>query len=336
MEEIRKARILAVSLAKEVDVKNQKVWELERKYDETSSRLSSMISEKDRMNQAFVEEMRNMQLFKLQSDKLKYELECQLSKMNSIVLENARLKDELLYQRKELEQRAKELEKREAQYDLERKSFHAEKEQLRVQNPSESNYSTTDIDDLRESLAEKEEELHDMDTLNQTLILREHMSNTELQDARKELINVLKFMDATIVGVKRMGEVSQRPFQDVCSQKFSAEDWEMRAVELSSLWQDKVNNPSWHPFKQVIKDGTLQEMIDEDDSQLKELRSHWGIEVYHAVVNALMELNEYNPSGRYPVSELWNFKEGRKATLKEVIECLIQQLKAGKSIKRRR
>lgn len=69
---------------------------------------------------------------------------------------------------------------------------------------------------------------------------------------------------------------------------------------------------------------------------MKELKSKWGEEVCVAVVNALLELNEYNPSGRYVVSELWNFKEGRKAHLKEVIECLIHQIKASKSLKRRR
>lgn len=80
----------------------------------------------------------------------------------------------------------------------------------------------------------------------------------------------------------------------------------------------------------------MQEMIDEDDNQLQELRSQWGDAAHNAVVNALLELNEYNPSGRYVVSELWNYKEGRKATLKEVIVCLVQQLKTLKSLKRRR
>ncbi|KAK3006572.1 hypothetical protein RJ639_016223 [Escallonia herrerae] len=210
--------------------------------------------------------------------------------------------------------------------------------QLKVQKPlGTDNSLSIHINDLSEQLAEKTEELHDMEILNQTLILRERMSNNELQDARKELINVLpNILDRTKVGIKRMGEVCQKPFQDVCLQKFSRKDWEVRAVELNSLWQEKVNNSNWHPFAKVIKDGMLEETIHEDDDQLKKLRSQFGEAVYNAVVNALLELNEYNPSGRYVVSELWNFKEGRKASLKEVIECVIEQLKILQSLKRRR
>ncbi|KVI04905.1 putative domain XH [Cynara cardunculus var. scolymus] len=336
--ELRKARSLAVSLAREVDMKNQRLWEMERHTEEISSRLNSMIAEKDRMNHTFSEEMRKMQVIGLQNAKLKTELECQLNKMHLLTQESERLKEEVAYQRKELELKANELEKRESQLDIERKSFYIEKEKI-AQNPFDSDYSmSVHINDLRDRLTEKEEELHDMDILNQTLILREHMSNNELQAARKELINVLpQILDATtIIGLKRMGEVAQKPFQDVCLQKFSAQDWELRSVELSSLWQDRVNNPNWHPFKQAIKDGKLKEMVDEDDSHLRELRSQWGEEACNAVVNALLELNEYNPSGRYVVSELWNFKEGRKANLKEVIDCLIQQMKAIKPLKRRR
>ncbi|KAJ0538454.1 hypothetical protein HanHA300_Chr08g0275131 [Helianthus annuus] len=338
VSEVRKARALAVNLAREVDMKNQKIWEMERYIEDISSRLNSMIAEKDRMNHAFSEEMRKMQVIGMQNAKLKSELECQISNMHLLVQESENLKEEVASQRKELEQRANELQKRESQLDNERTSFYLEKEKI-AQNPFDSDYSmTVHINGLRDRLTEKEEELHDMDNLNQTLILREHMSNNELQAARKELINVLPHIleSNSVIGLKRMGEVVQKPFQDVCMQRFSAQDWELRSVELSSLWQDKVNNPNWHPFKQAVKDGRMQEIIDEDDSDLRELKSQWGEEACKAVVNALLELNEYNPSGRYVISELWNFKEGRKANLKEVIECLIQQLKASRSLKRRR
>ncbi|KAD2805122.1 hypothetical protein E3N88_38499 [Mikania micrantha] len=338
VSELRKARGLVVNLAREVDLKNQRIWEMERHNEEISSRLNSMIAEKDRMNHAFSEEMRKMQVIGQQNAKLKTELECQISSMHLLVQESEKLKDEVACQRKELEQKTNELQKRESQLDNERASFYIEKEKI-AQNPYESDYSmSVHINGLRDRLTEKEEELHDMDNLNQTLILREHMSNNELQAARKELINVLpQILESnTIIGLKRMGEVAQKPFQDVCMQKFSAQDWELRSVELSSLWQDKVNNPNWHPFKQVVRDGKMQEIIDEDDSDLRELKSQWGEEACNAVVNALLELNEYNPSGRYVISELWNFKEGRKAELKEVIKYLIQQLKASRSLKRRR
>lgn len=77
----------------------------------------------------------------------------------------------------------------------------------------------------------------------------------------------------------------------------------------------------------------MQEIIDENDEMLRNLKEEWGNDIYMEVVTAFKELNEYNPSGRYIVFELWNFKENRKATLKEVIGYIVGQIK---QLKRKR
>lgn len=46
------------------------------------------------------------------------------------------------------------------------------------------------MDEIIKNLREQEGELDAVEALNQTLIVRERMSNEELQEARKELINV--------------------------------------------------------------------------------------------------------------------------------------------------
>lgn len=46
------------------------------------------------------------------------------------------------------------------------------------------------VESIYKDLTEKEEELSDLDKFNQTLILRERRTNDELQEARKELVNV--------------------------------------------------------------------------------------------------------------------------------------------------
>lgn len=76
-----------------------------------------------------------------------------------------------------------------------------------------------------------------------------------------------------------------------------------------------------------------QTVVDEEDEKLRNLKQEWGDEVYSAVETALKEINEYNASGGYAVWELWNFKEKRKATLKEVITYIVDHMK---NLKRKR
>lgn len=75
----------------------------------------------------------------------------------------------------------------------------------------------------------------------------------------------------------------------------------------------------------------MQEILDENDEKLASLKKELGDEVYNAVTKALNEMNEYNPSGRYPIRELWNSTQQRKATLKEGVAHLISMWRKHRS-----
>ncbi|KAK1398588.1 XH domain-containing protein [Heracleum sosnowskyi] len=178
------------------------------------------------------------------------------------------------------------------------------------------------IESLEENLKDKGDELEYLESLNQALFTLERKSSDELLDARKELINLLKdspILEASI-GVKRMGDLDHNPFVAAANKKYTASEAEMKAMEFVCLIGDKLRNPVWYPFKRIMVGAEQKEVIDEDDDCIKAIKSEWGSEAYNAVVTAITEMNEYNPSGRFAVPELWNYREGRRATL---CECVV-------------
>ncbi|XP_065859433.1 factor of DNA methylation 4-like [Euphorbia lathyris] len=193
------------------------------------------------------------------------------------------------------------------------------------------------MDQIENVLKEKEEQLDELVSLNQTLMVKHRMDNDQLQDAHKELISYLSenscgnTRDAIVV--KKMGELDNRPFLAAAKRKFSPEHAEIKAAELCSLWDEYLRDPNWYPFKIIEKDGRSEEILDDDDEKLKELKNEFGDEVYDAVLKTLKEINEYNPSGRYIIKEIWNSKENKKATLKEGVACLLEEWKSKKSRK---
>lgn len=78
---------------------------------------------------------------------------------------------------------------------------------------------------------------------------------------------------------------------------------------------------------------SFQEIIRDDDEKLNGLKKDLGEGAHKAVVEALLEINEHNPSGRYLTSVLWNYKQGRRATLKEGVQYLLNHWKV---LKRKR
>ncbi|KAL8233565.1 hypothetical protein R6Q59_019665 [Mikania micrantha] len=181
------------------------------------------------------------------------------------------------------------------------------------------------VEDIQKNLRDREDELEDLESLNQALVVQERKSNDELQDARKELIEGFKELPKTThIGVKRMGELENKPFIDAMKRKYNESEAEDRALELCSLWEEYLRDPNWHPFKVIDVDGKSQRVIDENDEKLKGVKRVYGKDVYNAVATALTEINDYNPSGAYITTELWNFTEGRRSTLKEGVLSLLK------------
>ncbi|KAK9070470.1 hypothetical protein SSX86_010872 [Deinandra increscens subsp. villosa] len=181
------------------------------------------------------------------------------------------------------------------------------------------------VEDIQKKLREREEELEDLESLNHALVTQERKSNDELQEARKELIQGFKELpETTHIGVKKMGQLENKPFLDAMKRKYNESEAEDRASELCSLWEEFLRDPNWHPFKVITVDGKSQGVIDENDAKLKALKRDYGEEVYKAVATALTEINDYNPSGAYVIEELWNFTEGRRCTLKEGVMSLLK------------
>uniref|UniRef100_A0A0D9YQM7 Factor of DNA methylation 1-5/IDN2 domain-containing protein n=1 Tax=Oryza glumipatula TaxID=40148 RepID=A0A0D9YQM7_9ORYZ len=186
-------------------------------------------------------------------------------------------------------------------------------------------------DELTEELNEKIEEMEYMEGLNQTLIIKERKTNDELQDAKKALISGLSELlgPRSTIGLKRMGELDEKPFLAACKKRYGTADGEaeIKAAEFCSEWQENLKDANWHPFKIVTRGGKTEQIINEDDEKLVGLKEQLGDEVYKAVTTALLEINEYNASGSYVLSELWNNKEDRKASMQEALQHVLEQWK---------
>ncbi|KAI8525436.1 hypothetical protein RHMOL_Rhmol13G0230200 [Rhododendron molle] len=357
----RKNTKLVTNLTNAIEVKNKQLKEIECKYNETLMSLSEWMSEKDKMHKAYNEEITKMQQnARSQLEKI---LEDHEQTNKQIELQSK----ELVQREKELEKREARNEDERRKLDSEKKMNEratleqkiADENLLRLAEDQKKIDARQALelevermrgaiqvighmgedgdlelkkkrDALQQDLAEKEQDLEDLESLSQALIIKERKSNDEVQQARKELINGWTGQSSrATISIKRMGDLDSKPFHIAANRKYGKEA-DSKAMELCSLWDAYLRDPSWHPFKIIRGSDKEEEVIDEDDEKLKNLKHELGDEVYSAVTIALMETNEYNPSGRYVTPEIWNYKEGRKATLREGVEYIVKQWRGKK------
>ena len=75
------------------------------------------------------------------------------------------------------------------------------------------------------------------------------------------------------IGIKRMGELDEKPFVLSCKQRYG-EDAEMKAAEFVSLWQEHLKDPNWHPFK-IVTTGSTTEVCPMKQMHIFYLQIFW-------------------------------------------------------------
>ncbi|KAI3838149.1 hypothetical protein MKX03_000667 [Papaver bracteatum] len=310
LKEVASFRLEQWRTLKKTFENDKEIKSLETKMKEMEYENKNLMCQNDELRKHYNEEINKMQ----QNHKN------HLERING---EHEDLKSEMESQRKER-----------IEEDLLKERTELEKDRARDKLELEFEVSNYKINEVSEKPEKKERQHEYLEDLNQILIAKEQKSNDELQEARKELTRELREMPSrAFIGVKRMGDLEMKPFYEMCKRKYCSDEAYVKAVEICTSWEACLRDPHWHPFKIIEVGNNHQETINEDDEKLRGLRNELGEEIYRAVTISILEMNEYNASGRFVVSELWNFKEGRKASLKEVISHLLKQLK---TLKRKR
>ncbi|KAL6202539.1 hypothetical protein ACLB2K_026247 [Fragaria x ananassa] len=315
------------------------------KENETWNEATSTEGKKDtyELELRFAEERKLWQREKHQLQLKNIELENHID-MKKNGLENCLMKLQHMNEKAESDQKKAEnlillAEKRKRENEKLHSEIMELKDRLQAKQAVNEDFEAqTKIEALEQTLKEKDQELTDLSEFYNALTFKERSNNDELLKARKVLIDGLKDKSKTCIGVKTLGDLDLKAFQVAAKRRYTAvQEADERAVELCSKWEGYVGDSKWNPFK-VISDekGKRKEIIDEDDNKLKDLKSELGNEVYKVVTTCLMELNEHNSSGRYKIQELWNFREGRKATLAEGVAYILKLWNALKNTKRRR
>ncbi|PKI69520.1 hypothetical protein CRG98_010095 [Punica granatum] len=298
------------NLTDEIDMTNKTLDNMQYKFNESSVSLKRVLEEKDRIvNDISGEEMKLQPWPEIRSNSYwKSRRKCNMSwrrrgeKLNPGVetLINVKLERE----RQKLDDDKKKNEVRNISLELASTEQQRSDENVRrlvEKQKNEKEVALRKLLDMERQLNDKQKLEMEIQELKGRLEVMKHLTDRDNEVIRvkmKEISDELeeKAMQGLLgagmnIGMKRLGELDRKPFQDACRQRFSSEEAETRAAALISLWESQLGDPSWHPMKVVDIKGKAVEIIDKRNEKLQELKLELGEAAYDTIVTALMEVN---------------------------------------------
>uniref|UniRef100_A0A7S3JNS0 Factor of DNA methylation 1-5/IDN2 domain-containing protein n=1 Tax=Aureoumbra lagunensis TaxID=44058 RepID=A0A7S3JNS0_9STRA len=172
-----------------------------------------------------------------------------------------------------------------------------------------------EIERLKEKLAEKEAELELAYATCQPVVEAERQAQARLSRARQAAIEAAKLNQAPYP-IKVMGVLDPLKLLNAG----------MTAIEISAL-QERIRNPDFHITKIILDErGNMpKQVIDYNHPELVALHFDFGQVVIDEVVRCFLELDTWNPSGRYHVPLPWNVHTDSELEPADIISKLAQQ-----------
>ncbi|PIA45763.1 hypothetical protein AQUCO_01600188v1 [Aquilegia coerulea] len=313
-EAAEKKQKKVADLTSKIDAKNEHLNEMQSKYNTTSMSLDRLMEEKERLQQNYNEEIKKVQ-------------RSARERTHRILYESEQLKRDLDSRRRDIDHWSKELNKREAFNERQRRRLDEDMSKSVMQNNSldmasmEQKKADENVLRLIEDHKREKE-----DALNKILQLEKKL------DAKQKLELEIEELKGNLQVMKHMGGEDDQNVQEKMKEiddelKDKIEEMEsLETLNQTLLVKERKSNDELQEARKEL----IGEIVNKEDEKLIRVRQELGDEVCEAIITALKEMNEANPSGRYIVRELWNLKEQRKATLKEVIAYILKKLRMNK------
>lgn len=264
-EDCRKARALVKEFAREIDYKNGKVLELERKLQLKDRLLQAYNEVLGVCDISFIEEANDM--LKCEVEVMAKEIQKQMevleeTKYKSILerrdllAKNEKLKNDLESQKKLFGRLGKKLE--DQGYDLmTREDLMNNEEKMPLRREGQINKQI--------KMLQEKEDKHLLPLENTSIMSKKQKvedlsfngsdnSYASIKESEEKLRKDLESSESPNKTPMIMGCMSTCELQDAHKEvmkKYTAEDWEEQSDKLISHWEDCFQDVHWHPFKRI-------------------------------------------------------------------------------------